>query len=223
MTTTDQKPILDPDDFKIVRKRKKYCFAQFFNAPNCFELEQWKVLRPDYLVVEVGAGTGLFLVELAQKYPKKTFIALDVKGDRLQKGGREALKRGLSNIFFVRSRAEQLLDVVETASVSEVWLTFSDPFPKKRDSDRRLTASRFLKIYKNTLVSKNALLHMKTDSHLLFDWSLEQLVANAWRITELTYDLHRSEMPDEYKLMTTYESKWTVAGFQIYYVGAKAK
>lgn len=217
---TDQKPTLEPDDFKIVRKRKKYRFALFFNATNCFELEEWKILRHKQLVVEVGAGTGLFLVGLAQKYPAKMFIALDVKGDRLQKGGREALRLGLTNIFFVRARADQLLNVVEPASVSEIWLTFSDPFPRKVDSKRRLTAPGYLEIYKNALVSEKAQLHMKTDSSLLFDWSLEQMVANGWQITALTRDLHQSKIPDDYKIMTTYEKKWTTAGLQIYFLSA---
>lgn len=212
---------LNPKDFIITRKRKKYRFALFHNAENCFELNDWRPLNKKNLVVEVGAGTALFLVELAARHSEQTFIALDVKADRLQKGARAALERGLTNIYFVRARADQLLEVVKPGTVQDIWLTFSDPFPKKRDAKRRLTHSKFLEIYKKAHVSKNAQLLIKTDSHALFDWSLEQLVSNNWHLTQLTYDLHESDLPDDFKIMTSYELKWTGDGLPIYLVTAK--
>lgn len=211
---------LDPGQFIISRKRKKYRFALFHNATNCFELEQWHPLAERDLVVEVGAGTGLFLAELAARHPERTFIALDVKADRLQKGARQALERSLTNIFFVRARADQLLEVVKPGTVQSLWLTFSDPFPKTRDAKRRLTHAKFLKLYKKAHVDKNAQLLFKTDSHALFDWSLEQFVMDSWRLTALSYDLHDSVLPDEYKIMTTYEQKWTTEGLPIMFVAA---
>lgn len=220
MTTSDK---LDPDQFIISRKRKKYRFALFANAPNCFELEQWQARKDSPcadLTVEVGAGTALFLVELARRHPNKDYIALDVKADRLQKGARTALDLGLTNISFVRARADQLLEVVAEQSVSEIWLTFSDPFPKKSDAKRRLAAPSFLKIYKNALVLENAHLKMKTDSHDLFDWSLEQLVTTGWSVVELSYDLHDSDLADDYKILTTYEQKWQTEGLRTYFLSA---
>ena len=215
------KTSLDPEQFVIVRRRKKYRFALFSNANNCFELEDWKIMHDTMnLCVEVGAGTGLFLAELAARYPKRTFIALDVKADRLQKGARRALELGLTNIFFVRARADQLLEVVEPGTVQTIWLTFSDPFPKQRDAKRRLTHPKFVELYKKAHVRKNAELFIKTDSHALFDWSLEQLVSTGWRLTQLTYDLHESDLPDDYKITTTYEKKWIAEGLPIYFVRA---
>ena len=214
---------LDPNDFIIARKRKKYRFALFHNASNCFELEEWKPWqdkRP--LTVEMGAGTALFLVQLAAKYPERRFVAIDVKADRLQKGAHEALEQGLDNIRFVRARGDQLLEVIVPASVQELWLTFSDPFPRDRDAKRRLTAPRFLELYKQALAS-GGILRQKTDDHNLFDWSLEQLIATGWNITELSYDLHESALPDDYKLMTTYEHKWQAEGLKTYYVTAKLR
>lgn len=214
------KKLVDPNRFIISRKRKKYRFALFYNYPNCFELEEWKPLPVKGLVVEVGAGTGIFLVELATRYPYKKFIAVDVKADRLQKGARMAAERGLKNIYFVRARADQLLEVVKPGSVDELWLTFSDPFPKKGDAKRRLTHHNYLEIYKKAHVGKNAKLYLKTDSHSLFDWSLEQLVTANFPICELSYDLHASNLSSDYKIMTTYEQKWTAQGLPIYFVSA---
>lgn len=212
---------LNPKDFIITRKRKKYRFALFHNADNCFELDEWEPRAEKNLVVEIGAGTALFLVELAVRHPEQIFIALDVKADRLQKGARVALERGLANIFFVRARADQLLEVVKPGTVQDIWLTFSDPFPKKRDAKRRLTYPKFLDIYKNAHMSKNARLLMKTDSHELFDWSLEQLVSSGWCLTQLTYDLHDSDFSEDFKVMTSYERKWTQQELSICCVVAK--
>lgn len=214
---------VDPNQFVIARKRKKYRFALFANAPNCFELDAWQNLHQDSpsakWTVEVGAGTALFSVELAARYPERSFIALDVKADRLQKGAHEAMECGLDNIYFVRARADQLLDVVKPSSVHEIWLTFSDPFPKKRDAKRRLSSPVFLKLYGQALLPQGVV-KMKTDSHELFDWSLEQFVANGWRVQELSYDLHDSVLSNDYKIMTTYEQKWLGQGLTIYYLSA---
>lgn len=212
---------LNPDDFIISRKRKKYRFALFHNAKNCFELEEWTTWEDERpLTIEVGAGTALFLVELAARYPEKRFIALDVKADRLQYGARAAIEQGLTNIRFIRARADQLLEVVKPSSVSELWLTFSDPFPRDRDAKRRLTAPRFLASYKQALVPAGQILQ-KTDSHDLFDWSLQQLVENGWMITELSFDLHEGELSDDYKIKTTYEQKWHLEGLKTYFVSAR--
>lgn len=201
--------MIDPNDFVITRKRKKYKFAKFSNSPICFEFEEWKKSSAD--IVEVGAGTGLFSVELAERHPEKTFVAVDVKADRLQKGAYEAQARGLTNIRFLRARADQLGDVFEPRSAQAIWLTFPDPFPKKRSSGRRMTHPTFLGIYRSLLVPDGSFL-LKHDDPSFFTWSLEQLVREGWHIRELSFDLHESALPDEYKLMTTYEKRWIGEG-----------
>ncbi len=217
-----KKTLLNPDKFIITRKRKLYRFALFSNAENCFELKDWKPLKTSNgeIVVEVGAGTALFTIELASRYPDKQFVALDVKADRLQRGARLALERGLTNTYFVRARADQLLEVVKPHSVSDIWLTFSDPFSRQRDAKRRLTYRRFLEIYKNAHVAKHAHLYMKTDNEALFDWSVEELKANKWHIDEMTRDLHASSLSDDYKIMTTYETKFMSEGLPTYFLSA---
>ena len=120
---------LDPDTFVIKRRRKKYKFALFANSPLCYEFDDWDSRAVD--VVELGAGTGLFSVDMATMYPEKQFVAVDVKADRLQKGASEAELRGLTNFYFVRARADQLGEIVPKHLASALWLTFPDPFPKK--------------------------------------------------------------------------------------------
>ena len=203
--------LLNPDDFVIVRKRKKYKFAKFHNAENCFELDEWRDFyrqrQPGVSRLEVGAGTGLFSVELAARYPDKLFAAIDVKADRLQKGAYIALERSLKNIYFIRARADQIGDLFALSTLVNIWVTFPDPFPKKRAAGRRLTHPYFLRRYAQLLQPGGELL-FKHDDRDFFCWSLEQLVAEKWQITGLSFDLHESSLDDEYKIMTTYEQRW---------------
>lgn len=208
---------LNPDDFVITRRRKKYKFAKFANAENCFEREAWTPRPID--CIEVGAGTGLFSVELAALHPERTYLALDVKADRLQKGAYEALSRGLTNIYSVRARADQLDQLVPTGAVATIWVTFADPFPRARSAGRRMTHPNFLATYAACLAPKGRLL-IKHDNLAFFHWSLEQLVTERWRLDELSFDLPESDLSDEYKLLTTYEARWRLEGRTTYFVAA---
>lgn len=209
--------MLDPDDFVIKRRRKKYKFAKFANSDICFEFDDWNRRPVD--AVEAGAGTGLFTVELAARHPSLIFAAVDVKADRLQKGAYAAMERGLTNVFFIRARADQLDQLFAAASLRQLWLTFPDPHPKKRSAGRRLTHPTFLKQYATLLKAGGALL-LKHDNRDFFTWSLEQLVNDNWRLEELSFDLHESALSDDYKTLTTYEQRWLSQGLTINFVKA---
>lgn len=208
---------VDPNQFIITRKRKKYKFALFHNSPLCFEFDEWVPHQVD--VVEIGAGNGMFIVELAARHPEQVFVAVDVKGDRLQKGAREAEARGLNNVFFVRARADQLGELFTSNSLNAIWLTFSDPFPRKRSAGRRLTHPHFLKTYAELLCADGSLI-IKHDNPGFFNWSLEQLVTEGWRLKELTFDLHESDLGEDYKILTAYEQRWLSEGRIINFVKA---
>ena len=162
-------------------------------------------------MIEIGAGTGQFVVELAARHPERNYVAVDVKADRLQKGAREAENRGLANVRFLRVRADQLVEIFEPNSIDEIWLTFSDPFPRQRSAGRRLTHPTFLAQYTQLLITGGTL-KIKHDNPEFFHWSLEQLVAEKWQIVELSFDLHESELSDDYKVLTPYEERWLGEG-----------
>ncbi len=209
---------LKPSDFIITRKRKKYRFALFANSPLCFEADEFLDKKID--TIELGAGTGLFSIELASKNYKKMFVACDVKADRLQKGARAAEEKKLTNIHFLRAHANQLEQVLAPASLKEIWLTFPDPYPKKRQAKHRLTHPDFLTLYPK-LLNADGRLYFKTDNHALFDWSLEQLITGGWKLDELSYDLHNSNLKEEYKTATTYEEKFMDQGLAICFLSAR--
>ena len=203
-------PIVDPNDFIITRKRKKYRFALFANSPLCFEVDEWDK-NQSVDVIEIGAGTGQFLLELASLHPEKNYVAVDVKGDRLQKGALEAEVRNLKNIRFLRARADQIDKLFLPNSLSTIWLTFSDPFPRKHSAGRRLTNPHFLKLY-SQLLADSGTLNIKHDNPAFFNWSLEQLVANGWHINQLSFNLHESNLDSDYKILTPYEKRWLGEG-----------
>ena len=209
--------MIDPKDFIITRKRKLYKFALFANSPICFEYDEWQKSAVNML--EIGAGTGYFGVALAEQSPNEKVLAFDVKADRLQQGARRATEKNLDNIRFLRARADQLPELFEPHSISKIWITFPDPFPRERSSKHRLTHPNFLKIYADLLKSDGEL-YFKTDAKNLFDWSLEQLVVENWQIEELTFDLHESDLADHYKVETTYESRYRNEGIKINFVKA---
>lgn len=210
---------LDPKDFIITRKRKKYKFALFANSSLCFEYDEWDKSWP-VDVVEIGAGTGRFCVELAMRHPERRYVAIDVKADRLQKGARAAEAAGLTNVRFLRARADQLVELCGPNTVKDIWLTFSDPFPRKKSAGRRLTHPTFLHLYRQILAPDGSL-RIKHDNPEFFQWSLEQLVAAKWRITELTFDLHDSSLDDDYKFYTDYERRWLGEGRVTHYTTAQ--
>lgn len=209
---------LNPKDFIITRKRKKYKFALFHNSPLCFEFDEWRKTG-DVDVVEVGAGNAHFLVELATRHPERQFVALDVKGDRLQSGARKAMERNLTNIRFVRARADQVDGLFKAGSLSDVWLTFSDPFPRTRSAGRRISHPAYLRKYSKILRADGSLL-IKHDNRDFFCWSLEQLVAEKWQLQELRFDLHESGLADDYKILTAYEQRWLAEGLTTQFVRA---
>lgn len=209
---------VDPEQYIITRKRKKYKFAKFANAENCFEFDEWS--QRDVHTVEIGAGTGYFSVELANRYPDRVFAAIDVKADRLQKGAYDALERGIHNMYFIRARADQIDELFAQHSLFAIWLTFPDPYPKKRAAGRRMTHPTYLRKYA-TLLSEQGSLCLKHDNPDFFHWSLEQLVTEKWHIDELSFDLHDSNLSDDYKIQTSYEQRWLSEGLTTNFVAAR--
>jgi len=173
-------------------------------------------VRRSGLVLEIGAGSALFSVELARRNPNKTFIAVDIKGDRLYQGAKRAQELNLNNIFFVRSDITRITEIVPPHSVDEIWLTFPDPWPPKSDARHRLTAPRFLNYYREILRS-NGTLNFKTDNAPLFKWSLEQFTEDGWKTEFLTRDLHSSDASEESKIMTSYEQRFVAEKLKIHY------
>ena len=209
---------METEKFFITRKRKKWKFAHFAEWENCFEAEQISPLRwSKTVVLEVGAGTADLAVHLAAMRPSDAFVAIDVKADRLYTGAKIARQENLHNISFVRAHLDQLPALFSPQAVSELWITFPDPFSRDRQAKHRLTHPKFLGLYQR-LLAQDGCIYFKTDDRELFLWSLEQIVGTGWVIRELSFDLHRSDLPISYKVTTRYERKFIAEGKTINFV-----
>lgn len=126
------------------------------------------------IVLELACGRGEYALGLARMYPDRNFIGVDVKGARIWKGAYTAIHEGLENVAFLRTRIEQLSIFFEPGEISEIWITFPDPFLRKSKANRRLTSPRFLDQYKK-LLKKGGIINLKTDSPQLYEYSLEMM------------------------------------------------
>ncbi len=173
------------------------------------------------IVLELGCGKGEYSVGLGNFYPEKNFIGVDIKGARMFIGAEQALNSKMENVAFLRTRIDFIADCFEAGEVDEIWLTFSDPQPKKEN--KRLSSPPFIERYRKIL-KPGGIIHMKTDSDLLFEYTEEQIKLNNYECLELTWDLY-GELPENidpvtreiFHIKTHYEQLFTAKGSVIKY------
>ena len=141
------------------------------------------------LILELACGGGEYTLALAQKFPNKNFIGIDIKGARIYTGAKKALEDKIDNVGFLRTFIDHITDYFEPQSIEEIWITFPDPFLRKSKKNKRLTSPRFLSYYKEIL-KPNGIIHLKTDSDVLFDFTLETIETEKCQIIDLIPDVY---------------------------------
>ncbi len=212
-------------------KHKLQHFAENLTFPNMFqlrfeELKQGFVHKGKWneffgnnnpIVLELGCGKGEYTVNLAERYPGFNFIGVDVKGARMWKGCKASNVKGMKNVAFIRTHVQVIWEYFASKEVSEIWITFPDPQPQSARAKKRLTASRFLDIYRKILKT-NGILHLKTDNDGFFDFTLEVIKEGNHRLIFETHDLYNSDGPEDAKaIQTFYEQKFLNDGKSICY------
>jgi tRNA (guanine-N7-)-methyltransferase len=171
------------------------------------------------ITIELACGRGEYTVGLASLFPDRNYIGVDIKGERIWKGGTLAVEGRLTNVAFLRTMILLIENFFSDGEVSEIWITFPDPRPKKRDIKRRLTSPRFLAIYKR-LLKPGGYVRLKTDNTPLFDYTLEELLQRK-DIEDLkfTHDLYNSDLREEcFDIKTRYEQAFASKGDLIKYL-----
>jgi len=211
-------------------------FADYNNFPNCFsflydELKQVQALylkgkwHQDYfknenpIVLELGCGKGEYTIGLAKNNPGKNFIGVDIKGNRIWTGAKDALDNDLHNVGFLRTRIDFIEHGFGTAEVSEIWITFPDPQPQKPRARKRLTNPLFLNRYKK-LLKPGGIVHLKTDSTSFYEYTLEVIAEEKLELLFATNDLYNNCPPGREELInikTYYEKLFTEKGEKIKY------
>lgn len=173
------------------------------------------------IVLELGCGRGEYTVGLAQKYPDKNFIGVDIKGARMWAGAKEAEQKGITNAAFLRTQIEFITEFFASDEVDEIWITFCDPQMKK--ATKRLTSTYFMQRY-HRIVKPGGLIHLKTDSPFLYTYTTEMLRLNPYPVICSTDDLYASSLDsnglfaDARALQTHYEKQWLDRGLSIKYI-----
>lgn len=164
--------------------------------------------------IEVGMGKGKFILELARRNPNINYIGVEKYSSVLVRAiEKRQEETEMENLYFLRMDAEEICNFFEKDEISQIYLNFSDPWPKDRHAKRRLTSKEFFARYDQILIPDGKVI-FKTDNRPLFDFSVEQVPMADWKIENLTYDLHNSEFV-EGNIMTEYEEKFSSMGVPI--------
>lgn len=171
------------------------------------------------ITIELACGRGEYSVALGKLFPERNFIGVDMKGERIWKGSTLAVEQGLSNVAFLRTQILLIESFFEVGEVDEIWLTFPDPRPRKRDIKRRLTSPRFLEMYRR-LLKPGGYLRLKTDNTLLYTYTLEELQQRTdiqdLQYTDRVYD--SALRPECFDIKTRFEEMFAAKGETIKYL-----
>jgi tRNA (guanine-N7-)-methyltransferase len=182
---------------------------------------KWKktVFKNDHpLVLELGCGKGEYTVGLAARFTEKNFIGIDIKGARIWRGAKTARENQYSNVHFLRTRIEFINSFFAEDEADEIWITFPDPFPRQRDEARRLTSPQFLNLYR-LFLRNSGIVHLKTDNHQLYLYTLALVKKNGLRVITSTDNLYSGLVENEIlSIRTHYENLFLKEGKKINYL-----
>ncbi|GGK22799.1 tRNA (guanine-N(7)-)-methyltransferase [Yeosuana aromativorans] len=176
------------------------------------------------LVLELGCGKGEYSVALAQKYPDKNFIGIDIKGARFWRGAKTAIETGLDNVAFLRTQIELIDYAFGNNEVNEIWITFPDPQIKYKRTKHRMTNSAFLQRYKSIL-KPDGVVNLKTDSEFMHGYTLGLLHGEGHEVLYANHNVYKQEgsPEDVTSVQTFYESQYLEQDKAITYIRFKIK
>lgn len=163
--------------------------------------------------IEVGTGKGSFITGMAKANPHINYIGIELFESVIVTALDRVVELGAPNVKLLQVNAADLQNYFAPSEIGQVYLNFSDPWPKKRHEKRRLTYKSFLDIYKEILID-NGEIHFKTDNRSLFEYSLLSFNEYGLKLNYISLDLHNSDF--EGNIMTEYEKKFSEMGQPIY-------
>jgi tRNA (guanine-N7-)-methyltransferase len=217
----------------VAAKNKLRRFAENEKFNNLFQLNYEDVVNGFFLknkwhsdffknenpiILELGCGKGEYTVGLAERYPDKNFIGIDIKGARIWRGLKTANEENISNLAFIRTRINLVHLCFGQNEVSGIWITFPDPHPKEIRTRKRLTSPQFLNLYRQFL-KPGGIIHLKTDNIIFLEYTLDVIREEGYDVLYLTYDVYKEGLNNEVdQIQTYYENKWLKHGTKIKYL-----
>lgn len=164
--------------------------------------------------IEIGMGMGKFIVNMAINNPDINFIGIE-KQDNVLARALPNIPSDIKNLRVLRLNALEIDEVFDN-EISLLYLNFSDPWPKVRHNNRRLTSTIFLNKYEK-IFKNNKIIELRTDNESLYTYSIETLSSYGYSLSEVTFDLN-SYLPN--RITTEYEDKFINKGNKIYHLKA---
>lgn len=176
------------------------------------------------VVLELGCGKGEYSVALAQKYPNKNFIGIDIKGARFWRGAKTAVEDNIPNVAFLRTQIELIEYAFAENEVDEIWITFPDPQIKYKRTKHRMTNTAFLQRYKKVL-KPDGVVNLKTDSEFMHGYTLGLLHGEGHEVLYANHNVYKQEgsPEDVTAIQTFYESQYLEQNKPITYIRFKIK
>lgn len=174
------------------------------------------------IVLELGCGKGEYCIGLAQMFPEKNFLGIDIKGARFWRGAKTALEEDLDNVGFLRTQIELIDRIFEKNEIDEIWITFPDPQIKYKRTKHRLTNTEFLQKYKYIL-KEEGIVNLKTDSEFMHGYTLGLLHGEGHEVIDANHDVYKNEYsPKEVVgIQTFYEKQYLEQNKRITYIKFK--
>lgn len=168
--------------------------------------------------IEIGMGKGQFITGMAKAHPEINYIGVEMQVSVVSIALDKLIEQPLPNLKLLHVDGSALTEYFADSEVDQIYLNFSDPWPKKRHEKRRLTYKTFLAVDEQIL-RPNGEIHFKTDNQGLFEYSLASFSQYGMILKQVWLDLHQSQF--EGNIMTEYEEKFSSKGQRIYRVEAR--
>ena len=172
------------------------------------------------ICLELGMGRGTFIIEMAKTHPNINYIGLELDKNQTATALKNIKDLQLNNLKMINADALKVAEIFGR-EIDTIYLTFSEPWPKKGDEKKRFTAINYLKLY-DRIFKKHKHIILKTDNKILFASSLENLSSYWYTFDKVSVDLHNDERKIE-NIMTDFERQYYKEHRQIYYVDASFK
>lgn len=173
----------------------------------------------DNVYLEIGSGKGDFIVQMAKKYPSLIFIGVEKNVTCSGFTCKKLVENEIKNAFIIDEDIEKCFPIFEKGKINDIFLNFSDPWPKKKHAKRRLTETKFLNSYYD-LLKINGRILFKSDNQNLFDYSIKTLNNAPFEILSLD---NNYDGKDEFDAQTEYETNFRNQGINIHRVIVRKK